>query len=62
MSDVKVLSWPQSRGFEQLSDLPTKHANRGGGGRQLYLRDTSAYLDVESSSKEEFELQTITKG
>lgn len=61
-SDVKVLSRPQNRGFEQLSDLPTKHASRGGGGRQLYLRDTSAYLDMESSSKEEFELETITKG
>ncbi|KAH6997440.1 hypothetical protein EDB80DRAFT_585674 [Ilyonectria destructans] len=47
-SDVKVLSRPQNRG--------------GGGGRQLYLRDTSAYLDMESSSKEEFELETITKG
>lgn len=61
-SDVKVLSRPQNRGFEQLSDLPRKHASKGGGGRQLYLRDTNAYLDMESSSKEDFELQTITKG
>ncbi|KAH6971483.1 hypothetical protein BKA56DRAFT_557341 [Ilyonectria sp. MPI-CAGE-AT-0026] len=48
-SDVKVLSRPQNRG-------------KGGAGRQLYLRDTNAYLDMESSSKEDFELQTITKG